>query len=70
MYPIRGPGTPLPGAPGVFPNTAKIKPILKSHILIQRKCLQPVTCPLFNSFLPTIHESNVVLPQPDAPKRP
>lgn len=47
---MRGPGTPLPGTPGLSPNT--------------------VTSPLFNCLFPTMHESNVVLPQPDAPSKP
>lgn len=47
---MRGPGTPLPGTPGFWPNT--------------------VTSPLFNCLFPTMHESRVVLPQPDAPSKP
>lgn len=50
MYPILGPGTPLPLDPGVPPNT---------HI-----------SPEFNLLLPTMHESNVVFPHPDAPRSP
>jgi hypothetical protein len=70
MYPIFGPGTPEPCRSSIKVELKMNRSTKTKFTFVPGVPPRTLILPWFKDFVPTIQESSVVFPQPDAPSKP